>query len=453
MNSEITLLELNLFIKFEDFPYLGIFKHLDANELDKLESFATKIFYPEEMFTEVIYKEVNAIKQKLQSRIKFPNHTSFLLTYKLSHYLAVPPTIVDYSLRVQARLNTEKGPYKGSNYEGLTEACCLVATLKLMWGLDSHTKHSYPIDKFGNLNLELWSELIRRCWLMLPEYSNLDDRIVASWDKPQMNNYMDWFHQNILEDRQEVDQKFCTLFPLLKHKRTKKSLAKLKSRLPTEHNLDAIRKVVRNSIFDMTEKLPDKNRVECGKIYRSYSNTRDFADDESISPIIKTLYFVVELLLGVKLETFMDTLTVLEHNLEKGTELYKQKRLQIARPFKGSTCSLANLAATQVRCGSSLSALAYKTLQRNKKRPLLPKIEPPSWSRDAAISSILYETPVPKIRKDQTHVLQCLVQNEPGVLARVSSALAGRGFNIDSLVGCFIAICSSTLIAFQHFLA
>lgn len=90
--------------------------------------------------------------------------------------------------------------------------------------------------------------------------------------------------------------------------------------------------------------------------------------------------------------------------------------------------------AQHARAGSSLSALAYKAIQRNMPAPPLPTLDAPTWSRDAAISSILYETPSAKPAPRDSHVLQCLVQNEPGVLARVSSALAGRGFNIDSLV-------------------
>ncbi|KAI3403363.1 ILV6 [Candida oxycetoniae] len=86
--------------------------------------------------------------------------------------------------------------------------------------------------------------------------------------------------------------------------------------------------------------------------------------------------------------------------------------------------------------GSSTSALAYKTLHRNQKRPPLPTIETPNWSADTAVSSILYETPVASKAPPKQHVLNCLVQNEPGVLSSVSGTLAARGFNIDSLVVC-----------------
>ncbi|SCV04928.1 LANO_0G14510g1_1 [Lachancea nothofagi CBS 11611] len=88
------------------------------------------------------------------------------------------------------------------------------------------------------------------------------------------------------------------------------------------------------------------------------------------------------------------------------------------------------------RSSSSTSALAYKQSHRNKVSPPLPTLETPSWSAKSAVSSILYETPTPSRTPRKQHVLNCLVQNEPGVLSRISGTLAARGFNIDSLVVC-----------------
>jgi acetolactate synthase-1/3 small subunit len=44
----------------------------------------------------------------------------------------------------------------------------------------------------------------------------------------------------------------------------------------------------------------------------------------------------------------------------------------------------------------------------------------------------LYDAPAPRGRKD-THTLSVLVQNRPGVLARIAGMFARRGFNIESL--------------------
>jgi len=84
---------------------------------------------------------------------------------------------------------------------------------------------------------------------------------------------------------------------------------------------------------------------------------------------------------------------------------------------------------------SSTSAIAYKAL-RNRSAALPVNNQPPAWSAQAAVSNILYETPTPSMAPPKRHILNCLVQNEPGVLSRLSGILAARGFNIDSLVVC-----------------
>lgn len=112
-----------------------------------------------------------------------------------------------------------------------------------------------------------------------------------------------------------------------------------------------------------------------------------------------------------------------------------QSNLKLLQPLQSSQ-PLTHERKRQVRyqASSSTSALAYKALHR-RVAPL-PTTDSHSWSAPAAVSSILYETPLPSKAPPKRHILNCLVQNESGVLSRVSGVLAARGFNIDSLVVC-----------------
>ncbi|KAJ1877898.1 acetolactate synthase, regulatory subunit, partial [Kickxella alabastrina] len=82
---------------------------------------------------------------------------------------------------------------------------------------------------------------------------------------------------------------------------------------------------------------------------------------------------------------------------------------------------------------SSTTAMEYKQ-QHPRQLRRLPRVDAGPSAAEQAVSNILYNTPIAPKLQTERHILDCLAQDEPGVLSRVTGVMAARGFNIDTLV-------------------
>ncbi|KAJ2780133.1 acetolactate synthase, regulatory subunit [Coemansia interrupta] len=95
-------------------------------------------------------------------------------------------------------------------------------------------------------------------------------------------------------------------------------------------------------------------------------------------------------------------------------------RARAAAPA-GAAMSLATASAS--RQATTAAAVSARHYSRRRET-----------STADAVTNIIYKTPTAQKTSHHNHVLNCFMQDEPGILTRATGIMAARGYNIDSVV-------------------
>ncbi|KAJ1996360.1 acetolactate synthase, regulatory subunit [Coemansia spiralis] len=103
-----------------------------------------------------------------------------------------------------------------------------------------------------------------------------------------------------------------------------------------------------------------------------------------------------------------------------------------ASHVKTNQLSTLRLDVAAARRSIATSQYTWQAAKGNLKGNNLYEKRAPSAAD--AVSNIIYKTPAAQKTSHHIHVLNCFMQDEPGILTRATGIMAARGYNIDSVV-------------------
>lgn len=300
INYPLLLVDFNLWIKSTDFPYFGSWRVIDKAKYETLPGEYRKQFQPTaEPGAFALHKTTKTIKKTLETQhahlnLKFLEIDDRYVCFRMCQSLMFAPQIYVGALRLLKVLKDRraKGHHIFSYGEEVPASCAVIVAAKLYYGMDGLDR-DLPSNRKGNeFDWQVWRDLMRKLWLMHPDFGRADERLVQYWSEEDMDAYLSWF-QLCLGVGNELDKRLATIFPTVGADFN--SISNAPAGTEVIHELCALLHST-EGIPSNIKWSPNRPKVLPGSQYQAYSVRIDSSDE--LPEMVGVLYNLISHFLG-----------------------------------------------------------------------------------------------------------------------------------------------------------
>lgn len=289
INYPVLLVDFNLWIRSTDFPYFGSWRVVGQTQYETLPGEYRKQFQPTaEPGAFALHKTTKAIKRVLKhTPLKFPEIDDRYVCFRMCQSLMFAPQVYVGALRLLDVLKDRKAKnHRVFAYgEEIPASCAVVVAAKLYYGMDG-VDRDLPSNRLGNeFDWQVWRDLMRKLWLMHPDFGRSDERLVQYWSEESIDAYLSWF-QLCLGVVNEVEKRLASFFP------------NAEADPDTISNAPASTEIIHElcALLHTTECAPTRSKIKPGSQYQAYSVRVD--SSEELPEMVGVLYNLISHLLG-----------------------------------------------------------------------------------------------------------------------------------------------------------